>query len=195
MLKEILFFTVSVFLVIQTTFLSFAESEGVSQEDGTHLITPIQENLATSHPDQTLSQNTSEPYISRTGKVSLNLSALTELTAPTSQVTTEIHSLEKPKLMLSFFPLEKYYVDIDYEHRENGELLTLQGRLDNADISTFSMTVADNTYIISFQDILSSMSYRVIGSMESGIGSVKEVDLKKIPAVYDGEPLVPPVSR
>jgi len=65
-----------------------------------------------------------------------------------------------------------------------GDNLNLGGKATGNELSTFTMTVTENNYIIRYQDLESSMMYKAFGDTHTGIGQVEQIDITKMPPRY-----------
>lgn len=136
-----------------------------------------------------------EDYISRIGQVVFTAKELFSPQPATDMEGSKMSkSLMQSELMLSFFPDQDFRIIVDSESTSESDILSLGGRLNSAAFSTFSMTVTTDTYLMTFQDVDNGMTYKVVGDMETGIGRVTEYDLTKLPPVYDGPPIIPPLE-
>lgn len=139
------------------------------------------------------SQKQSEPYITRSGQVYLDAAAVfTRQLAPSADNVSVKTIFKETRLAMSFFPDRQISVIVDAESRPSKGVISLGGRLAGKEVSTFSMTVTDKNYLITYEDLDNGVKYRIVGDVGTGIGQVVEIDLKKIPPAYDSEPLVPP---
>ena len=140
-----------------------------------------------------VSENAEEGYINRIGQVVFTAKDLFSAQPVTDMEENEIaQSLLQSELMLSFFPDQDFRIIVDSESALGKDILSLGGRLHSAAFSTFSMTVTNDTYLMTLQDVDNGMIYKVVGDMETGLGRVTEYDLTKLPPVYDGPPIIPP---
>ena len=145
--------------------------------------------------DQSINQITQEQtelYIKRTGGVSLGAVDIfrKELTVSNSSSRTTVFMGKQ--LVIRFFPEREIIVIVDSESHSPGNVISLGGRQINSDISTFSMTITQGDFLITYQDLENGVTYRVVGNVETGQGKVVEIDLKKFPPRYDSEPIIPP---
>ena len=135
-------------------------------------------------------QQETEPFIKRIGEVSLSsVDTFLKEMAPGETSSRNI-SFKGMQLLMSFFPEKEMTVTVDSESR-SANVISLRGHQVDSDISTFSMTITQKNYLITYQDIDNAVIYRVVGNVGSGIGKVVEIDLKKLPPTYD-LPAVPP---
>lgn len=156
-------------------------------------ITVLQPDSGESNAIAALSEKATEDYIRRVGQVVFTAK---DLFSPQPDDGTEsvrmAQSLKQSELVLAFFPDQDFRIIVDTESSSGNGMLSLGGRRITADLATFSMTVTSDTYLITFQDLDSGMTYKVVGNMKTGTGRVTEYDLAKLPPVYDGNPIIPP---
>lgn len=127
-----------------------------------------------------------EPYVTRRGEVHLGgidqfMDTLSLTANPKSRPSAYIGKT----FTLSFFPGKEISVVVDAARRSRDSLLNLAGYEVNTAISTFTMTMSRERFLISYQDLNSGMLYRVIGSLATGVGSATEIDQANIPPSYD----------
>lgn len=139
------------------------------------------------------SQEQIEPYLNRSGEVYLGASEIFR----SELVRSPNNSLDKTSfkgthLLMSFFPEREIVVVVDSDFRTANNAISLGGHQIDSNISTFSMTITQEKYLITYQDLVNAVSYRVVGDVETGIGKVVEIDLKKLPPMYDSSPVIPP---
>ncbi len=132
-----------------------------------------------------------EPYINRVGSVSFTADLFLPTSAAGNRVAAE-NSFLGNVLLLSFFPGLDFNIIVDSETRPQQDTVSMSGHLQGADLSTFSMTVTTEGYIISLQNLETATVYRVVGNTKTRAGQVTEIDLKKMPPILYTPPLVPP---
>lgn len=133
----------------------------------------------------------SEPYINRIGLVSFSTDVFLPKTAESGSRRVSSMSFKGLSLSVSFFPEKQFVVIVDHVARPKPEILSLNGRIEGKEISTFSMTVTAESFLISLQDLNTATVYRVVGDTESGQGQATEIDLQKMPPRYSLPPIVP----
>jgi hypothetical protein len=134
-----------------------------------------------------------ESYVKRSGRVIFAAKELfLERRTSEGSGAAARETFREAELVLSFFPDRDIRVTVDSESESASGVLSLGGRQDGSTYSTFTMTVTDDTYLITFQDVSSGLTYKVVGDMDSGIGRVTEFDLAKLPPAFDSEPVLPP---
>lgn len=133
-----------------------------------------------------------EPWVKRSGRVTLNADQL----LPRSQVSENREvapaSFLSSAMMLDLFPDRSFDVIVDADSRPRPGVLNISAHLYGADLSTFSLTVTPDSYIMTLQDMNNATLYRVVGNTGTGEGRVTEIDLTKLPPRLDSEPLMPP---
>lgn len=140
-------------------------------------------------------QQADQPFLKRVGQVYLGaLDTFQQELMALGTRSKESTSFRGMQLSMSFFPEREITVIVDSESRSATDAISLGGRQLEHDISTFSMTITAETYLITYQDMDNALTYRVVGNMESGIGKVIEIDLKKLPPMYDADPVIPPTD-
>ncbi len=141
---------------------------------------------------QKVTDGDAEVYINRTGEVTLAAKDIFGITGSTDSYSrVERGDFPDTELVLSFFPEQKIRITVDSESRPNANLLLLRGHKGESKISTFTMTLTNETYLITYQDLDNGMIYKVVGDMTSGEGQVTEIDLEKLPPTYDAKPVIP----
>ncbi len=135
-----------------------------------------------------------EPYIVRTGSIAFNTDTFFP-SAPANQprkVTSA--SLVAKQLSIEPFPGQSYLVNITSEAINQQGVLSLLGTLQGQELSTFSMTVSPEGFLISLQDMSTGHNFRMTGTTESGLGRVQEIDGSKI-YYHNPPPLIPPQAN
>lgn len=183
--------TLFVFLLAVASFF-LVDTARANSDAPLHLLSPLPE--ATAKISVQSAQEGQEVYIKRRGMVHLDaVEIFRQETASQARTLGQIGSSFKGRrLLLSFFNDSEIEVMVNTESRSSQGTVSLNGNQTEGGISTFSMTVTSGTYLITYQDMEKKMVYRVVGDVETGDGRVIEVDLSKMPPVYDEEPLVPP---
>ncbi len=175
----------SLLIIFFVNHTSFAASTG-----GIEIITPVDLDPST-YDQQT--HKADEQYIVRTGQVFFAAKDFfwdVELESKSSAIANRVFS--ESELILAFFPEKKFRINIDSESRPKRNILSIQGRPGESRFSTFTMTLTEDNYLITFQDLDNGMVYKVVGNMKTGVGEVTQIDTKKLPPAYDLEPIVPP---
>lgn len=139
-----------------------------------------------------LSRKPPEPFVNRTGKVILGplVTLKNQLNTSTSAPANRI-AFKGMKFFMTFFPGEELSITVDSESRPADKVIVLGGHINKGDISTFTMTITQESFLITYQDLENTLTYRVVGNLETGLGKVVEIDLRKVPPRYDSEPIVP----
>jgi hypothetical protein len=175
-------------------FLSVFAGQGLSAA-ASRTIVLLQPDATEARVAGTAGRESGKAYIARSGQV---VFAARELflgrgsSGGRDARTSE--SFAGAEFVLSFFPGQNIRINVDSESESKTGSLSIGGRQQTGDFSTFSMTITDESYLITFQDLQSSMTYKVVGDMATGIGRVTEFDLDKLPPVYDSAPVIPPVE-
>jgi hypothetical protein len=135
-----------------------------------------------------------ENYITRRGQVDFAAKSLVQDSQEIGASMKSTTQFKDAELVVSFFEDKQVRVRVDSESRPRANLLTLRGRRIDSDMATFSLTVADGKYLVTYHDIEAGTMFKVVGEMASGVGQVTEIDLEKLPPVIDVDPLVLPAD-
>lgn len=139
-----------------------------------------------------LFEERAEPYIKRSGQVYLNaLATFRSEFASALNTRSNETSLKGTYFSISFFPENEILVVVDSDLRPSDNVISLGGHQVDNDISTFSMTITQEKYLITYQDLDNALTYRVVGDVATGTGTIVEIDLKKMPPSYDLPPVIP----
>jgi hypothetical protein len=57
----------------------------------------------------------------------------------------------------------------------------VSGKIRDHNLKTFTMSIASDGFVITLQDMTRKLLYRATGNAQSGLGTVMEIDMKKIP--------------
>jgi hypothetical protein len=136
-------------------------------------------------------QQEHEAYIRRNGEVSFAADTFLPKSPKTGKRSAAAASFRGRSLSVSFFPEQTFDIDISRESRPQKGVLSMNGKGRSKKLSTFSMTVTEENYLISYQDLDTATLYRVVGSTQTGRGTVTEIDLEKLPPSSDLPPRVP----
>ncbi len=129
-------------------------------------------------------------YIRRNGEVSFAVDTFLPKSPKTGKRAAVAATFKGRSLSVSFFPEQTFNIDISRESRPKKSVLSINGKGRNKRLSTFSMTVTEENYLISYQD--TATLYRVVGNTQTGRGTVTEIDLEKLPPASDLPPRIPP---
>ncbi len=133
-----------------------------------------------------------EPFVTRVGTVMLDVNSLVPEVSATARSTSQPASLQQRRLRLGFFPDQSIVVVVDTETRPATDILNLGARREGEELSTLSMTVTRDSYVMTFQDLPAARVYRVQGQTDTGAGEVTEIDLRKMPPVLYSPPIIAP---
>ena len=95
---------------------------------------------------------------------------------------------------LTFFDGQEYHIKLDAERRTDA-LISVSGRLEGHDLSSFSLTVGPETYVLDLQDLDAGILYNVVGETANGLGTVRAIDVKEAPPFTYSKPLFPPYGE
>lgn len=135
-----------------------------------------------------------EPFIKRKGNVllgSLDIFHRELASFYNKKGSSGIPAFKEMHLLISFFPEQEISIIVDSESHTANNVITLGGHQAESDIATFSMTITQDKFSLTYQDLDNAVTYRVVGDVKTGRGKVVEIDLKKIPPMYDSAPVIP----
>jgi hypothetical protein len=140
------------------------------------------------------SSEEAKPYIKRVGQVRLAAARM----LPPRAVANQREAVKVPQrgstMSLAFFPGEVFTIEVDGQEQPQQGVLSINGRVAGAAMSTFSMTVTKEGYLITLQDLAAGKLYRVVGEQNSDLGRVVEYDLDEMPARIFSPPRIPPAE-
>lgn len=181
--------------VVSVLAFMLATNAGSVQASKSEKIQALQPAVViTNSQKQAAAGNQEQQYVNRKGAVQFRADAFLPKSKATGKRMAASASFRGRGLALSFFPDRVFDIEIKAESRPKPNVLSMNGRARGKNISTFSITVTPEQYIINYQDLETATLYRVVGDTESGHGQVTEIDLKKVPPAYDAPPRVPPAN-
>lgn len=154
---------------------------------GLNLLTVIK----TSSPAN-VSKPATEAFELRSGPVALDVNQVLPKSPTTGKREAAATSFKGSAVTLGLFSDKQFTGVITSEARPQAGVLSLHARRDGDDIATATMTVTPESYMITVQDLASATVYRIVGNTETGVGVVTQIDLKLMPPVLDGAPIIPP---
>ncbi|PTN33569.1 hypothetical protein [Desulfonatronum sp. SC1] len=163
---------------------------GYAEEERIRALWPSATPRQMTGDSQTL-EATDKPYIIRVGTVVLAVSVFLPPAEVSGKQAAAAASFRDVALSVAFFSDKEYTVGIDSDTRHGPDAMTLGGRTEDLDLSTFTMTVTRDSYLITFQDLDTATLYRVVGNTGTGLGAVTEIDLTKTPPIEYLPPLIP----
>lgn len=169
-------------IIVQNTF--------ANPNNSLNLLSPV--SVSNGQSTNQITQEETEPFVKRTGNVSLGPVDIFRKELALSNNSSRITIFKGKQLVIGFFPEREITVIVDSESYTPNNIISLGGHQVDSDISTFSMTITQGDFLITYQDIENGITYRVVGNVETGLGKVVEIDLKKLPPRYDSEPVIPP---
>ena len=129
-------------------------------------------------------QDSNEGYITRRGAVKLDVDQLLPQ-MPANFVKEEslksAFSFVQQTFVMDFFPDRSILIIIDQESHPSQGVVSLSAHTIDQDIATVSMTITEESYLITFQDVETNTLYRVVGNSVTGVGSVTEIDISQLP--------------
>ncbi len=136
-------------------------------------------------------RDASKPYVTRVGPVVFAADVFLPLSRERGKRQASVVSFLNVPLSVAFFSDLEYLINIDSDSRLGPDAMALGGRLAGHDLSSFTLTVTGESYLITLQDMSSAMLYRVVGKTETGLGTVTEIDLTRTPPIQYLPPIVP----
>ena len=131
------------------------------------------------------------PHVLRTGLVELSVDTFLPIPRGLQVRMATPAALKGRGLSLRFFPDSQFGVVVESESRPKPDVLSLSGRVTNQPVSTFTMTVTQESFLITLQDLETATLYRVIGDTETGLGRLTEIDIRKMPPIEYLPPVIP----
>jgi len=141
------------------------------------LVWPAQEESL-----QVKSSESHESYELRKGRVSIAPAILAQAGFARDKRKAKVIS-KGDSVLMSLFEDLQYQVNVENISYHLGGTTTLSGKLKDHKIGTVTMTVGEDGFLITIQDMNRSYLYRVAGDSQNAAGVVTEIDMKKIPAV------------
>jgi hypothetical protein len=123
-----------------------------------------------------------KPYEIRKGRVVLAADILSHPpVAADRQAKVVASTKDADTVTLSFFTDVTYPVTVDsVTHLSDGTMI-INGRLKDHQIETVVLTIGPDGFLITLQDMLQALLYRVTGNTVSAEGEVTQIDLTKMP--------------
>ena len=140
---------------------------------------------------QVIEELPSQPHVTRKGAVNLAVDNFFPRSLETGRRTVSPVSFQNRTLSLSFFPDKIFNIIVSSDSRPQEDVIALSGRLEGQELSTFSMTIDQDNYLIRLQNLDTGQIFRVLGNTETGIGRVTEIDPSKMPPIIYLPPLIP----
>lgn len=125
-----------------------------------------------------------KPYEIRKGRVVLTADILSQPPVAADRQAKVVASTEDADTVtLSFFTDVTYPVTVDSVTHLSDGTMVINGRLKDHQIETVVLTIGPDGFLITLQDMLQALLYRVAGNTASAEGEVTEIDLTKMPPV------------
>jgi hypothetical protein len=177
-------------LLLSTTSALFGLD--ISATDTWDMLLPLPRTVIQREPtDFTQNANVA---VTRVGNVTLASDLLLQTSPKTGEAVATALSMSQRTMSFTFFPDASFDIQIASEARPQTNVLSLSGRVAGQELSTFSLTVTPDNYLITLDDPDTATRYRVVGDSETGVGEVTEIDLSRMPAIIDAPPLIPPAN-
>lgn len=125
-----------------------------------------------------------KPYEIRKGRVVLAADILSQPPVAADRQAKMAASTENAETVsLSFFADVTYQVTVDsVTHLSDGTMI-INGRITDDQIETVVVTIGPDGFLITLQDMLQALLYRVTGNTVSAEGEVTQIDLTKMPPI------------
>ncbi len=186
-------FGASIFFVVLAFFVVLLGNTITLSEEGVSMM--ILRPLENASLEKKVA-SVNEVYEVRKGLVILDTRAFYERHSENVSSSDNSPVLMKGRtVQLGLFPQKGFDVIIERENRLDNNVILLSGKVIGLDISTVTITIAPDSYIINLQDMPNSILYKVVGNTMTGIGTVTEIDQKKIPPMINLPPLIPPKNE
>jgi hypothetical protein len=132
---------------------------------------------------QTASSAFLKSYEVRKGQIVLTRDILPKLASAEEERQTDHPPSKGDSVSLNLFPDVAYEVKVNSVKRYKDGTLIISGKLKDHKNSTVVMTMGNEGFLMTIQDMNRAMLYRVRGNSADGSGSVTEIDMKKMPPV------------
>ncbi len=176
-----------IYLIILSGLCSWAYAEN----DVLLTLWPAEVSEARQQVPGSSEQHQEGPHILRTGAVSLAVDRFLSEPPEGGRPRATATSFHDALLSIAFFPDKKFAIRVDSDSRPRSDAFILLGRIQDQELASFSMTVTPESYLITLQDLDEAILYRVVGSSETGMGMVTEIDLSRIPPIEYLPPVIP----
>lgn len=170
------FYLTCVFLLLSVGF-SFSEGS-------IRIIEPFGDN---STIRMSIQKNKQMEHVKRKGQIKLHVKDFfPQILSSQKDSVSKARSLKGHVMDISFFPDHRFKVLVDSDVRPQQNVLNVSGKFQSLEsISTFSMTLTDESYLIFVRDLEKKVIYRAMGDAQNGAGEVIEYDMTKFPAMWD----------
>lgn len=192
MLKQLLHFNLLVIYIALFLVSTAALCAAANDKQKITALTPVAPAALSGKVSANGVQQEKKVYIRRNGEVSFAADTFLPKSPKTGKRAAAAASFRGRSLSVSFFPEQTFDIDISRESRPKKGMLSMNGKGRSKKLSTFSMTVTEENYLISYQDLDTATLYRVVGNTQTGLGTVTEIDLEKLPPSYDLPARIPP---
>jgi hypothetical protein len=192
MYKKLLTFSCLMSCAVVILSLTVAISLAANGTQKITALTPLTQTDTNNKVSANSVQQKKEDHIRRNGEVSFAADTFLPKSPKTGKRAAAAASFRGRSLSVSFFPEKTFDIDISRESRPKKGVLSMNGKGRSKKLSTFSMTVTEENYLISYQDLDTATLYRVSGDTQTGRGTVSEIDLEKMPPSYDLPARIPP---
>ena len=136
-----------------------------------------------------------ESFIKRQGDVNMSVSSLMQMKEADGRLNRQSvtsDSLVDKIIKVGLFDNAAFTVKIETESRPRPDLVSVTGRVIGEDMSTFTLTVSEESYLMSVDNAKANIRYMVKGDPETGNGIVTEINLYELPRTIDLPPIPVP---
>ena len=182
-------------VLLVTLFVSVLTLKGSGYAvagEALQLMQPLAPAATAAYSADDAGREASEPHVSRRGTVAIDTEIFEQGLIITDDKRGVASGFSAQQLLLSFFPEKDFSITVRSASRSRNNILNVRGTVGAHSIGSFTMTIGPDSYLLTLQDLDSTFVYRVVGDMATGVGKVQEIDLSKMPAIYDSEPVVIP---
>ncbi|MDD4091622.1 MAG: hypothetical protein PHQ63_03600 [Smithellaceae bacterium] len=141
------------------------------------LVQPREEGLAKS---KAMVIDQYQTYELRKGQITITPQIVPESFTATAGKAA-VRDSKTNAFLVSFFSDVNYEVILDSVDTQPDGTKIISGKIKDHNLRTFTMTIASDGFIITLQDMNRQVLYRAVGNTLSGLGTVTEIDMKKIP--------------
>lgn len=194
--------TMLISLAIITVCLSFnyANADASSEEiDFMHPLEGVMTLSDQGSPENSKLKTQAQNFVKRRGGVSVSASNISRF-----KIMPEVNlawpagtvdPLVGKDIKLDFFDNTSFIVKVETVSRPSQDVVSIIGRVHSEEISTFTLTITNEGYAISLDNIKENLRYIVTGDPSSGNGTVEEINLYELPHIHDLPAISPPSSN
>jgi len=183
-------FSIRIGLICSVLVLMFYAA-GQAETDRIEALWPVPDVLPDIREKNEAELYLEPSYIIRQGTVELAVNIFLPRSPEKDKRTVAAAAFQGRNLSIGFFADAEYRLTIDSENRPTHDTILLRGRLPDQDLSTFTMTITPQSYLIRLHDSDKSKLYRVVGDSETGLGRATEIEWDRLPPIRYMPPVIP----